>query len=303
MPPPAEKADAPGPRREAAVTLGALRAFVEVVLQDSFSAAARKLGVSQPNISNQVGALEQALGVRLLHRRSPPLALTDAGQEVFVRARLALDKVAEITALAQDFQGLKDGRLRIGLSNPALAMRGVGLFKSTHPEIEIVTRDGNTERLRQELTECRIDVALCSLLAPDTHLASVRLAELDLQVLAPRDADGLPAGLSLEALAERPLIFREPGSVTRALAESALAQVAGWSGPTLTVTGSAAVKEAVAAGLGLAPMFRGEAAHDDRLRALDLDGGRHRAGFYALTLPENLQIPAVAAFLELLKTI
>lgn len=303
MAPPVDKTDAPGPRRDAAVTLGALRAFVEVVLEDSFSKAARKLAVSQPNISNQVGVLEQALGVRLLHRRAPPLALTDVGQEVFVRARVILEKVAEIAALGQDFQGLKDGRLRVGMSSPALAMRGVGRFKAAHPEIEIVTRDGNSERLRQDLIECRIDVALCSLLEPDGQLACERLADLDLQVAAPGESLDLPADLTLEALAAQPLIFRESGSVTRALAESALAAVPGWPGPALTVTGSTAVKEAVAAGLGLAPIFRGEAAHDQRLRALDLDGGRWRAGFYALTLPENLHIPAVSAFIALLKTI
>ena len=54
-----------------------------------------------------------------------------------------------------------------------------------------------------------------------------------------------------------------------------------------------------AAGLGLALVFRGEADDDRRLRAVTIDDGRHRAGFYLVTLPENLQIPSVEAFVGL----
>jgi len=290
-------------RRETSVTIGALRAFIQAFEHGSFSRAALSLGVSQPNISNQISALEQALGVRLMNRRGPALSLTDIGREVFVRARLALAKVGEIEALAQDFRALRQGRLTVGFSSPSLAIPVVGRFRQVYPEVDLSTASGNSEHLRQEVLECRIDLALCSLLEPDPQLDCQRLEDLDLQLILPRDDVRYASGVAqLRDIVQEPLVFREPGSVTRALAEAALSQYRQWEGPALTVTGTTAVRSAVAAGLGLGLVFRGEADDDRRLRAVTIEDGRHRAGFYLVTLPENLQIPSVEAFAALART-
>lgn len=290
-------------RREASVTIGALRTFIQAFEHGSFSRAALSLGVSQPNISNQISALEQALGVRLMNRRGPALSLTDIGREVFVRARLALAKVGEIEALAHDFRALRQGRLTVGFSSPSLAIPVVGRFRQVYPEVDLSTASGNSEHLRQEVLECRIDLALCSLLESDPLLDCQRLEDLDLQLILPRDDVRYASGVAqLRDIVQEPLVFREPGSVTRALAEAALSQYRQWAGPALTVTGTTAVRSAVAAGLGLGLVFRGEADDDRRLRAVTIDDGRHRAGFYLVTLPENLQIPSVEAFAALART-
>jgi|UPI0008366217 DNA-binding transcriptional LysR family regulator len=287
-------------RRDPNVTIGALRAFIQAFEHGSFSKAAQSLGVSQPNISNQVSALEQALGARLMNRRGAALSLTDIGREVFVRARLALAKVAEIEDIAQEFRALRQGRLTVGFSSPSLAIPVLGRFRQVYPEVELSTASGNSEYLRQELLECQIDLALCSLLEPDAQLECQRLENLDLQLILPRDDPRYASGVAqLRDVAQEPLVFREAGSVTRALTEAALAPYRQWAGPALTVTGTTAVRSAVAAGLGLALVFRGEADDDRRLRTVTLDDGGHRAGFYLVTLPENLQIPSVEAFIAL----
>jgi len=69
-------------RREGDVTLSGLRVFVAIAEAESFSGAAAVLGVSQPTVSVQLAALEQACGVLLLHRK-PKLALTASGQDLF----------------------------------------------------------------------------------------------------------------------------------------------------------------------------------------------------------------------------
>lgn len=290
----------PAARREPSVTIGALRAFIQAFEHGSFSKAAQSLGVSQPNISNQVSALEQALGARLMNRRGATLMLTDIGREVFVRARLALAKVGEIEDIAREFRTLRQGRLTVGFSSPSLAIPVLGRFRQVYPEVELLTSSGNSEYLRQELLECRIDLALCSLLEPDAQLECQRLEDLDLQLILPRDDARYSSGAAqLRDVAQESLVFREAGSVTRALTEAALSPYRQWAGPALTVTGTTAVRSAVAAGLGLALVFRGEADDDRRLRAVTLDDGRYRAGFYLVTLPENLQIPSVEAFVGL----
>ena len=59
-----------------------LRAFLETAETGSLSAAARKLGQSQPTLSRQVAALELALGVTLFERVGKTMALTTTGQEL-----------------------------------------------------------------------------------------------------------------------------------------------------------------------------------------------------------------------------
>lgn len=287
-------------RRDASVTIGALRAFVLAFEHGSFSKAALSLGVSQPNISNQVSALEQTLGVRLMNRRGATLSLTDVGREVFLRARLVLAKVGEIEDIAQDVRALRQGRLTVGFSSPSLALPLLGRFRQVYPDIEISTLSGNSEHLRQELFDCRIDLALCSLLEPDSQLDCRHLGDIELQLILPvEDARYRSGTAELREIATEPLVFREPGSITRALTEAALSPYRQWARPALTVSGTSAVRSAVAAGLGLALVFRGEADDDRRLRTVTVDKGSHSAGFYLVALPENLQIPSVSAFASL----
>ena len=61
-------------------TLDALRVFVEVVRAASFTAAARRLGISKSLASKRVAALEEQLGVSLINRSTRKLHLTEAGR-------------------------------------------------------------------------------------------------------------------------------------------------------------------------------------------------------------------------------
>lgn len=72
--------------REGNITLAGLRAFVAVTEARGFSEGARTLGLTQPSVSVQVAALEQACGL-LLCRRKPEFELTEAGRAVYVKAR------------------------------------------------------------------------------------------------------------------------------------------------------------------------------------------------------------------------
>ena len=64
-----------------------IRAFLTTAEEGSLSAAARRLGLTQPTLSRQVAALEQALGVMLFERPGRALALTQAGHELLAHSR------------------------------------------------------------------------------------------------------------------------------------------------------------------------------------------------------------------------
>lgn len=94
--------------------LQAMHTFVAVVDAGSFVGAMATTGLSKPAVSRQVADLEQHLGVRLLHRTTRRLSLTDAGRLYALRCREVLAAVREADAEASARAGQAHGRLRIG---------------------------------------------------------------------------------------------------------------------------------------------------------------------------------------------
>jgi DNA-binding transcriptional LysR family regulator len=72
-----------------------MNSFARAVETGSFSAVARELGTTQPNISRHVASLERYLGTRLLRRSTRKLSLTPEGERYYAEARRLLDAVAE----------------------------------------------------------------------------------------------------------------------------------------------------------------------------------------------------------------
>src|SRR5690242_4729390 len=76
-----------------------LRTFIEVVRQGSFAAAARRLNLASSQVTRSVAMIEAQLGVRLMHRTTRKMTLTEAGAIYFSRASTVLD---ELDAAADD---------------------------------------------------------------------------------------------------------------------------------------------------------------------------------------------------------
>lgn len=93
--------------------LGALRAFVAVVETGSFSLGAQRLGLSRSRVSRLVAAVETELGVRLLHRTTRHLGLTEPGQSYFERCRRILLDLEDANQMVSRAQALPRGVLRI----------------------------------------------------------------------------------------------------------------------------------------------------------------------------------------------
>jgi len=296
-----QRPTSPG-RRDGGLTISALRTFVAVVDAGSFTRAAVALGVTQPNISNQITALEQVCGLRLLNRRSHSQSLTDAGRDIYTRARIVLSRMSDLESAAHMFSGLRKGRLTVGFSSPTVALGAIGRLMRAHPEIEVQTRTGNTTSMRQDVLACRVDAAIVSMLEPDDGMVCTIVETNHLALLVPHDHQlAQQSAIAFDDIPALPLILREEGSVTRALVERAFLDLPRPLTPVLTVQGNAGVKEAVVAGIGVAPIFASEAGQDSRLKAVPLRGKNLTAGLYFITLPENLEMPTVAAFAAVVK--
>lgn len=90
-----------------------LSVFVKVVEEGSFAAAARELSLPRSAVSQAVASLEDDLGVRLLHRSTRAMTLTDAGLDLHSKTAPALRTIAEAASSVGDQQGPLRGRVRL----------------------------------------------------------------------------------------------------------------------------------------------------------------------------------------------
>lgn len=93
--------------------LDAIRLFVRVVENGSFSAVARETGIGQPAVSKRVAALEARLGVQLMRRTSRSMTLTDAGQTFYEAVIRVLGDLEAAEALVGRGQSAPSGLLRV----------------------------------------------------------------------------------------------------------------------------------------------------------------------------------------------
>jgi DNA-binding transcriptional LysR family regulator len=93
--------------------LASLNAFVRVAEDGGFSAAARRLNVSKATLSDQVQALENVLGVRLLARTTRQVTLTEIGREYYERCSQILQDLDDADQAVSTLQAAPHGRLRI----------------------------------------------------------------------------------------------------------------------------------------------------------------------------------------------
>lgn len=95
--------------------LTALEAFVVVVDTGSFTAAAAELGVSKSHVSKLVSGLEDMLGVRLLHRTTRRLSLSDVGRAFYERCARALEEIADAEQAVTEASDSPRGTLRVSV--------------------------------------------------------------------------------------------------------------------------------------------------------------------------------------------
>lgn len=94
-----------------------MQVFVTVAEQRSFSAAARRLGLSASVVTRTVAALEERLSIRLLQRTTRSVTLTDAGARFLARARRILEDVEEAEGSARSERSVPTGRFALTAPN------------------------------------------------------------------------------------------------------------------------------------------------------------------------------------------
>ena len=163
--------------------LGALGVLARVVETGSFSAVARERELSQASVARQISQLENHFGVRLFHRTTRKLSLTDDGQMLLGLARPVLDGVDSIEAAVGKQSASPVGLVRIGVT-----VTGSRLFSERFPalladhpglKVELVVSDRFGD-----MVEDRLDLAMRIGEITDASLVARRLGTASFVLVA-----------------------------------------------------------------------------------------------------------------------
>ena len=282
------------------MNIAQLRAFHTVAAEGGFTKAARLLNVTQPTLSQEVKALEEAHGVLLLDRSRRTVTPTVIGEVLFAVTRRLFAAEQEALVLLAGARRVEAGSLTVGADGPVHAMPLIAAFTQRHPGPRISLTVGNTQTLLAGLLDTRIDVAVLADAPGDSRLHVLPLRRDPVQALFPRGhALARRRGVSLKDLAGQRLILREPGSVTRRLIERAFEDAALPMGDTLEIESREAVVEAVAAGLGVGFISAAEFTGDPRLVLVPVAGAALEMDEYVICLRERRRLAVVRAFLDI----
>ena len=181
---------------------GAIPVFVAVVENSGFSAAARTLGISKSAVSKRINKLEAQLGVRLLHRTTRKLSLTEAGERYFEHASRALAAAGQAEDAVTELQGEPQGNLKISSPMSFGRLHVAPLIPKLlqrHPKLQI---DLVMDDRKVDLVAGGFDVAIRAGNLPASTLIARKLAPLRQVLCASPDyvdrygRPGTPAELS-----------------------------------------------------------------------------------------------------------
>ncbi len=179
-----------------------LRYFIAVAEELHFRRAAARLHMSQPPLSQQIAALEDELGCRLLTRTRRRVELTAAGEAFLRDARAMLDELDVAVATVHRIETGQAGLLRVNFVGSALLSIVPGIvqrFRRARPDVEIELRERSTVEQLRALNAGVVDVGLVRPpIEPDGALATE-------VVVRERTVAAIPSGHPLAKLSRVPL--------------------------------------------------------------------------------------------------
>lgn len=260
------------------VSLHQLRIFVAVAEELNFSRAAEVLLLSQPAVSMQIKAVEQAAGSRLFDRLGRRLQLTDAGRVLYANAREVLIGADEMSESMSQIREGRSGRLRVIATTTVgiyIVPNLLGAYHERHPGIEIQLEVANWETTVDRLFAGEADVAIAGP-HPQPGLKMEPFMDDRLVVIAsPRHPLAGLRDIPLATLAKEPMLVRERGSGTRAAVERLFATQGLLLRRAMELSQNGAVKQVAQAGLGVAVISRGAISLEvtnGTLSVLDVEG-------------------------------
>ncbi|MDZ7750493.1 MAG: LysR substrate-binding domain-containing protein [Gammaproteobacteria bacterium] len=239
-------------------TLRQLQIMEAIVRLGSFTRAAEELFLTQPTVSMQVKKLADTVGMPLFQPAGRGVEATDAGREVYGAAREILNSLAELETRLADLEGLKRGRLRLGVITTAkyFAPEILGAFCELYPGVDVSLKVTNLERIQERLMANEDDLSI---------IGESRVGELDAEIIpfapnplvmvARRDHPLVKErNIPLSRIAQEQFLLREPGSGIRGAVMKRFQEQGLRPNVRMELGSNEAIKHAVVGGLGISAL-------------------------------------------------
>ncbi len=288
-------------------TVHQLTIFRTVAHHLSYTRAAEALYLSQPAVTQQVRTLERLLDLRLFARSGRGIMLTPAGQELLRYTERLLTLLAETAPVVHKIHTLERGSILVGASTSAGTYMVPSLLAAFHahfPGIHITLMVANRRSIEEHLLSHQVDLAMMSLIEQQERFVVEFLMPYELVVVAQPSHQLLArTALTPYDLQQETFLLRERGSGTRLGTEQYLAHAGISLRTSLELGNIEAIKEGVAAGLGIAVLSREsvalEVANGD-LALLDVQGFPQKRQWYVVNLKGRRLSRAANAFQQFL---
>jgi DNA-binding transcriptional LysR family regulator len=290
------------------LNLHLLRLFATVAKAGSFSKAADILLLSQPSISKGVRDFELQLGCRLLDRTPRGVTPTREGLALLRHADTLFAAERDAEEELRALRSLDSGSLRIGASTTIATYflpDYLGAFHGRHPGIDLQLASANTRDIAQMMLAHEIEVGLVEGPVEDEGLLAEPWRTDEMVLIAgphhafARERTAIEPG----RIAGEIFIMREPGSGSREVVTQALARLRIDPARTLEIGSTEAIKQMVAAGLGVA-IVSAAAAKDQvalgRLKTIEMRNLSIVRTLWKLKAPGRVEVPAATAFERLI---
>lgn len=284
-----------------------INAFVHAAELSSYAAAARVLGISPSAIAKSVARLEDDLGVRLFHRTTRCIGLTEEGNVFYERCKFILDEIRDTKALIAETRATPKGKLHVSVPQifgHTLLMPLLPKFLDKYPDVQL---DIDFEDRVVDLIAEGIDIAVRSGELADNRLVGRKLGEQHFVVCASKkyiDLNGTPS-TPAELSNHHCIHFKYPSS----------GRIASWSfmkpyenldlPKNLIFNNTHAGLRAAIDGLGIAhlPVYVAEDAFEEHLLIPILTRYMFPLGAMSLIWPSNRHLsPKVRAFSDFISS-
>ena len=245
--------------------LNQLLIFARIVEHQSFTKAAKNLGIDKSTISNKLSQLESRLGVRLLNRSTRSVTLTEAGAKYYEYCRQAVEIAEEAESFSSSLGDEATGMLRISATNTfsqTFIESAIKPFMDIHSKIsvELVIENRTTDFYKDN-----IDVALRLAIGPlqDSSLIATKIFTADIGLYCSPSFIKMNGALNNvdQMDGSNFLGLNVPGSPRIILTKGAVSHKIPYKDLRFKVNDGVVLKEAAIAGLGIGYMPKHSASN------------------------------------------
>ncbi len=200
------------------LTLRQLQIFEAIVRLGSYTKAAEELFLTQPTVSMQIKKMTETIGMPLFEQVERKHRPTEVGEELYRASKAVFDILSDLESSIAGYKGLKRGRLRLAVMTTAkyFAPEMLGDFCKVYPEVDVSLKVTNRDRVVERINRGEDDIYVLGRMPENSGLVSIPFAPNPMVVVASKDHPlTRERNITLERLAQEPLILREPGSGIR----------------------------------------------------------------------------------------